>query len=83
MYKLNVMTFGNFDPCHNAHAISADKLHIWKCNFNKYGRITSCKLIRENCADQQDWQGLREVWSNVRDAREYVWDAETRKKIGS
>ena len=80
MYKLNVMAWGNVDPLWNKHNVSAERMHIWQCNVNKYGIITSCKLIRENCSDLSDVQGLKRVFYNVHDLKSHVQLMELLKK---
>lgn len=81
MYKVNVMIWGDCDPMHNQHReLCAERMHIWKCNVNRYGIITSCKLIRENCYDLTDTKGLRQVFYNAQDISDYVKICEQLKK---
>jgi hypothetical protein len=72
MYKLNLMLLGSLSPKLEREDINNEKLHIWKCNVNKYGIITSCKLIRENCDHMGDLKGLRHVFYNFYDLFQYV-----------
>ena len=81
MYKLNVMTFGKLDPMNNAHEVLNEKAHIWQCRLNKFGIITNCKLIRQNCKDTNDLQGLRSVFYNVHDMKSHVSIIETLKEV--
>lgn len=80
MYKVNVMQWGDLSPKFDRFNICKDRLHIWKCNVNKYGIVTSCKLIRENCRDMSDTKGLRQVFYNLHDVRDHVKLCEQLKK---
>ena len=80
MYKLNLMLWGDLSPKYDRFNISAEKMHIWSCNVNKYGIITSCKLIRENCRNMDDLQGIRQVFYNTHDLKNHVALCEQLKK---
>lgn len=81
MYKLNVMTYGKLDPMNNTHEVSNEKLHIWQCRLNRFGIITSCKLIRQDCECVTDLQGLRSVFFNIHDMKAHVSILETLKEV--
>ncbi len=80
MYKFNIMIWGNVSPDLN-HITNGDpnKLNVWKCNFNKYGIITSCKLVKAECENVNDIGRLKDVYMNVQDCRDVISTIERSK----
>lgn len=72
---VNIANWGNVSPCLTIKVDSInERLNVWKCKVNQFGKIVSSRLIQSNLytIDQIDSKKLKTLFLNDSDAKRHA-----------